>query len=592
MSFYNKFLITLKLVKNYKGLFLLNMLVVFVGAIFEGIGVGMLLPVLESIDNGSLATENIFNRLAEFILDKVGLEYEFINLISIFTILVISKYIFFVIQQKLSRLLSATVISDLRKQSSLNLFQVSLSYFHKQKIGDIISTVFNSTSNTGGVLENIIMMIRGAVFVCIYLVIAFFLSLEMTLIVIIGVFFVYFFVIPRFGKGELFGGQEKRIMDTILSNLQDKFSGMRVIKLFNAEKKIHKEIKQQVSDYKDIQIKLMNNKLIAFILFEPILFLMIIFSIIFSTKMLLMPLSTLVVLMVIFVQIIPQLKIVNNNILIMNEMLPHFFKVQDIISKENKSYLTLGDMNIDTIENNIEINNLSFSHNENDNLVLDSINLNLPLNKTIAIVGSSGSGKSTLVDLIARVYDPLSGEIRINGNNLKQYSINSWKKIIGVVDQDCYLFHDSILENIRYGNFSASRDEIIDAAKLAYAHDFIMELEDGYSTLIGNRGTRLSGGQRQRIALARALVREPKLLILDEATSALDSESEDFIQKAINGLKNKITIIIIAHRLSTIKDANLIVVMNNGRVEEVGNHSKLIEFSGIYNNFVNLQKPK
>lgn len=592
MSFYNKFLITLKLVKNYKGLFLLNMLVVFVGAIFEGIGVGMLLPVLESIDNGSLATENIFNRLAEFILDKVGLEYEFINLISIFTILIISKYIFFVIQQKLSRLLSATVISDLRKKSSLNLFQVSLSYFHKQKIGDIISTVFNSTSNTGGVLENIIMMIRGTVFVCIYLVIAFFLSLEMTLIVIIGVFFVYFFVIPRFGKGELFGGQEKRIMDTILSNLQDKFSGMRVIKLFNAEKKIHKEIKQQVSDYKDIQIKLMNNKLIAFILFEPILFLMIIFSIIFSTKMLLMPLSTLVVLMVIFVQIIPQLKIVNNNILIMNEMLPHFFKVQDIISKENKSYLTLGDMNIDTIENNIEINNLSFSHNENDNLVLDSINLDLPLNKTIAIVGSSGSGKSTLVDLIARVYDPLSGEIRINGNNLKQYSINSWKKIIGVVDQDCYLFHDSILENIRYGNFSASRDEIIDAAKLAYAHDFIMELEDGYSTLIGNRGTRLSGGQRQRIALARALVRKPKLLILDEATSALDSESEDFIQKAINGLKNKITIIIIAHRLSTIKDANLIVVMNNGRVEEVGNHSKLIEFSGIYNNFVNLQKPK
>ena len=590
MSFYNKFFLILKLVKNYRGLFIINMLVVFFGALFEGIGIGMLLPVMESIDTDAEESNNVFNKLAHFIFDFIGIEYSFINLITIFTILILSKYILFIIQQKLSRLLSATVVRDLRKQSSYNLLQVSLGYFHKKKIGDIISTVFNSTSNTGGVLENVIMLIRGIFFVFVYFLVAFFLSFQMTIFVITSVLFVYFFVVPRFGKGEHYGRKEKKIMDIILSNLQDKFSGIRVVKLFNAENKIHQEIKTQTSEYKDIQIKLMDNKLIAYILFEPVLFLMIIISIIFSTKILLIPISTLIVLMVIFVQIIPQLKIVNSNILVMNEMLPHYFKVQELISKNDKPYLVNGNLDIDNINSNIEIRNLSFSHDKK--YTLDNINLNIPLKKTLAIIGASGSGKSTLVDLIARVYDPTLGEIIINSKSLKKYSINSWKNIIGVVDQDCYLFHESVIENIRYGNSSASKEDVINAAKLAYAHEFIMDLEDGYSTIIGNRGTRLSGGQRQRISLARALIRKPKLLILDEATSALDSAAENLIQKAINDLKNKITIIIVAHRLSTIRDADLIVVMSDGKIEEVGSHNKLIKSSSSYNNFVNLQKTK
>ena len=204
-------------------------------------------------------------------------------------------------------------------------------------------------------------------------------------------------------------------------------------------------------------------------------------------------------------------------------------------------------------------------------------------------MGSSGSGKSTLVDLITRIYDPKEGEIRVDGNNLKDIDMASWKKIIGIVDQDCYLFHDSILNNIKYGKLTATDDEIVKAAKKAYAHDFIDELEDGYKTIIGNRGARLSGGQKQRIALARALVRNSKLLILDEATSSLDSKSESLIQKTMHHLKGTTTIILIAHRLSTIREADTIFFMDKGKIIERGSHDELIELNGYYNNYVRLQ---
>ena len=378
-------------------------------------------------------------------------------------------------------------------------------------------------------------------------------------------------------------------MDDILSYLHDKFAGLRVLKLFNLENSIFYEIEDKVTNYKNIQIKITDNKLIAYIFFEPFLFLLLVIAVITAFEVFQMPLSVLIVVLLIFVQIIPQFKVINSNVMMINELLPHYKKVLDIMGRDNKVYLPNGETNIDNINKCIEIKNLSFYFDVNDVKVLNNINLEIQANTTVAFVGSSGSGKSTLVDLITRIYDPKEGEIRVDGNNLKDIDMASWKKIIGIVDQDCYLFHDSILNNIKYGKLTATDDEIVKAAKKAYAHDFIDELEDGYKTIIGNRGARLSGGQKQRIALARALVRNSKLLILDEATSSLDSKSESLIQKTMHHLKGTTTIILIAHRLSTIREADTIFFMDKGKIIERGSHDELIELNGYYNNYVRLQ---
>jgi len=590
LPIFSKYFLILDLISSYKRLFVMNMLVILIAALFEGVGIGMLVPIMEVMNGAESAnTQSTFGSYLKEFFSIYGVQYEFTNLMSIFALLMLLKYMFLVLQQRLTRILSATVTRDLRCDSIENILDVSLGYFHSKKIGEIISTVYNSTLNSGGVLEYIMMIIKGGVFIITYVALASMLSFELTFLVCTSVMLVYFFVVPRFKKSREYGTQEKKIMDDILSYLHDKFAGLRVLKLFNLENSIFYEIEDKVTNYKNIQIKITDNKLIAYIFFEPFLFLLLVIAVITAFEVFQMPLSVLIVVLLIFVQIIPQFKVINSNVMMINELLPHYKKVLDIMGRDNKVYLPNGETNIDNINKCIEIKNLSFYFDVNDVKVLNNINLEIQANTTVAFVGSSGSGKSTLVDLITRIYDPKEGEIRVDGNNLKDIDMASWKKIIGIVDQDCYLFHDSILNNIKYGKLTATDDEIVKAAKKAYAHDFIDELEDGYKTIIGNRGARLSGGQKQRIALARALVRNSKLLILDEATSSLDSKSESLIQKTMHHLKGTTTIILIAHRLSTIREADTIFFMDKGKIIERGSHDELIELNGYYNNYVRLQ---
>ena len=238
----------------------------------------------------------------------------------------------------------------------------------------------------------------------------------------------------------------------------------------------------------------------------------------------------------------------------------------------------------------INLKNVSFKYEEGGPNVIDNISLDILPGQTVAIVGQSGSGKSTLLDLIPRFYDIQDGEILIDGKNITDFRVSDLRSLMGNVNQEAILFNDTIYNNIAFGKPNATKEEVVEAAKIANAHDFIMETENGYDTLIGDRGCRLSGGQRQRLSIARALLKNPAILILDEATSALDTESERLVQDALDSLMKNRTTVVVAHRLSTIINADKICVLHDGKIAELGTHTELIEKNGIYKKLVDMQQ--
>ena len=376
-------------------------------------------------------------------------------------------------------------------------------------------------------------------------------------------------------------------MDETFDELQDKFSGVRVIKIFNQENRTFQEIKKLVTDFKINDIRLMDNKLISFAFFEPFLFMMMVISIIFSISFLNLPVANLLVSLLVFTLLIPQFKLVNGNILQIKQLIPHFKKVNELI--EEKPRVKEGRVHCDGFDEEIRLSSIKFKYQPDSDFVLNDIDLTIPKNSFLAIIGPSGSGKSTLADIILRNYDPTQGEIFVDDLLLSDILISDWRAISSMVDQDCYLFNDTVKNNIKYGKPSATDQEVIEAAKAANAHEFITNLKNGYNTNVGNRGAGLSGGERQRIALARALILKPDILILDEATSALDSASEELFKQTMDDIRGETTLIVIAHRLSTIRDAESIIFLEDGKIIEQGNHNQLILENKRYKKFIELQ---
>ena len=263
-------------------------------------------------------------------------------------------------------------------------------------------------------------------------------------------------------------------------------------------------------------------------------------------------------------------------------------RINKILDAESPIKESENPISVNGLEKGISFNGVNFSYSEGKDILSD-INLDIQKGKTVAIVGESGAGKSTLVDLIPRFYDVSSGSITVDGKDIRDIAIKDLRNLLGNVNQDPILFNDTIFNNIAFGVDSATEDQVIAAAKIANAHDFIMEKEEGYNTNIGDRGVKLSGGQRQRISIARAILKNPPVLILDEATASLDTESERAVQEALERLMSSRTTIAIAHRLSTIKNADEIVVMNEGRIVERGRHDELLALGGYYRKLHDMQ---
>ncbi|MFZ4567745.1 MAG: ABC transporter ATP-binding protein [Bacteroidota bacterium] len=482
------------------------------------------------------------------------------------------------------------ISKSIRDQLFRKMMSLSMDYFNRSKVGDNISFITNSVATMNGAVSPIFLTVfRQPIEIALFLAVLFSYSPFLTMIAFstsIG----SLLIIKLSTKAiKMYASRMLFSMHALTSLIQEMISGIRLVKTTASEDKATHQFEQETQRYVKASVK--NQKLVDLV---PVLNEILAISALCAVLYVggnqvydkeLKPQELMTFLFALFSIMSPIAQLTNTPAVIQKGIVAAE-TVFDIIDQQPT--VKNGNTSIHTFTSSITVDNLHFSYDGNHE-VLHDINLNIDKGKTIALVGQSGSGKSTMSDLIVRLYDPNKGSICIDGININEFSIEEYRQLFGIVSQDSFLFNDTIAENICFGKNIISEDEMIYAAKMANAHDFIISLPMGYQTKIGDRGVLLSGGQKQRLAIARALVRKPQILIFDEATSALDAESEHLVQEAIHSLLHGRTALIIAHRLSTIIDADCIYVFDNGSIAESGTHKELLEKGGIYFRLCSLQ---
>lgn len=474
-----------------------------------------------------------------------------------------------------------------------HLNRLSLSYFHSTRTGGIISHITNDVNLiNNGISAAFVTLVKNPLLIIAYLSLAFYISWQLTLAAMLVLPFsaaIIGFIGLRLRK-ESTASQEK-IAD-VTSVLQETISGIRVVKAFAMEKfEIRKFFRESKAYFKTL-LKITRVRNLASPITEFLGALVGVGILWFGGQQILagnlMGPEDFIGFLILIFSLMQPAKELSSVTTRLQEALAAGDRIFALLDTAPEITDSLNATAIKNFKESIFFNEVSFAY-ENDETVLCNINLSVEKGQILAIVGPSGAGKSTLVDLIPRFYDPQKGGIFIDDKNLKEITLNSLRGLMGIVTQETILFHDSVRNNIAYGLGEIAQDTVIKAAKVANAHEFISDLPKGYETMIGERGVKLSGGQRQRIAIARAVLKNPPILILDEATSALDTESEHLVQQAIERLMEKRTTFVIAHRLSTILHADQIVVLEKGRLVQRGKHEELLSQKGIYQRLHKMQ---
>ena len=487
------------------------------------------------------------------------------------------------------------VVKDIRMQVYDKVLKLPLGFFSEERKGDIIARMSADVQAVeNSVTSSIDMLIRQpiAIFVCFFTL--FSVSWQLTIFVLV--------LAPL--AGWLMGSVSKKLKrksatvqkqwGDIIAQLDETLGGLRIIKAFIAEQKMMKRFASVNKEYRKEMNEMVIRQNAAHPMSEFLGTFVIVVVLWFGGFLILnqsnlIDASTFIFYMVILYSVINPLKELSKATYQIPVGLASMDRIDFILKAENPIKEPANPKPQKAFESEIEFRDVSFSYVE-DREVLKHINLTVPKGKTIALVGQSGSGKSTLVDLVPRYHDIQQGEVLLDGTNIKDVKISDLRALIGNVNQEAILFNDTFYNNITFGVENATMEQVIEAAKIANAHDFIMESENGYDTMIGDRGSRLSGGQRQRISIARAVLKNPPILILDEATSALDTESERLVQEALERLMRSRTTIAIAHRLSTIKNADEIYVLYEGEIVERGQHEELIAKNGYYKRLYDMQQ--
>jgi subfamily B ATP-binding cassette protein MsbA len=490
--------------------------------------------------------------------------------------------------------LKVDIVKNMRMHIFQNVSKLHIGYFNDRRKGDLISRFTNDVAEVeNAVVNSLKFVLKEPITLIVYFGVLFFISYKLTLFTLVllpitgGILAE---IIKRLKRRAI---QSQESLGRIVNILDETFGGMRIVKAFNARSFILKKIDDETSYHRKVNLSIARKNELASPVSETLGVIIVACILYFGGSLVLGKSSELtagqfIAFLGLFAQILQPAKNFSNGITSVQKgtvSAQRIFEVIDTVSLiQNKPNAII----LKEFNQKIEFDNVSFAYDREH--VLRNIHLTIGKGKTIALVGPSGGGKSTLADLVPRFYDPASGAVKIDGIALTDYDIESLRKQIGIVTQESILFNDTIFNNIAFGLESVKEEDVVRAAQIANAHDFIMQTEKGYQTTIGERGSKLSGGQRQRISIARAVLKNPPILILDEATSALDSESERLVQDALFNLMQNRTSIVIAHRLSTIQHADEIIVIQNGEIRERGKHTELIGRDGLYRKLSEIQK--
>ena len=485
------------------------------------------------------------------------------------------------------------ILRDIRNTIYRKITSLHLGYFSHEKKGDIISRITNDVVEVeASIISSLETIFKNPIMILLYLIVLFTMSWRLTIFVLI-LLPISGLLIGRIGKSlkrkSLLGQQ---LSGELIAQIEETLGGLRVVKAFNAESKLNQRFQSLNETIRHTFNRIHTRYFLAHPVSEFLGTAVIAILLWYGGYLILsgnggITAPEFIYYLVIFYSIINPFKELSRAGYSIQKGLASLQRIDAVLDAENKIIEPTNPQNINSFNNKIQFNNVSFKYQ--DEWVLKNINLTIHKGQTVALVGQSGSGKSTLVDLIPRFYDTIEGSITIDGIDIRNLNTHNLRNLMGNVNQEAILFNDTIYNNITFGVESATQAEVQQAARIANAHDFIMATPDAYQTNIGDRGSRLSGGQRQRISIARAILKNPPILILDEATSALDTESERLVQNAIENLMQNRTAIVIAHRLSTIKSADLICVLHEGKIIEQGTHEQLIALNGQYKKLCDMQ---
>ena len=491
------------------------------------------------------------------------------------------------------------IVRDIRNQLYQKITSLSLSFFSEERKGDIIARMSGDVQEVeGSIMSSLDMLFKNPILILFYFITLICISWQLTLFTVLFV--------PPFGWFMGLVGKKLKAQSTeaqslwsdTMSMVEETLGGLRIIKAFCAEDKMNYRFNQVNSDYRDNVMRVNIRQQMAHPMSEFLGTILIVIVLWFGGILVLdygrIDGPTIIFYLVMLYSIINPLKEFSKASYNIPKGLASMERIDKILKADIEIKDKENPMHIKDFEHQIEFKHVSFAYNDNKSgelvYVLKDINLVIPKGTTVALVGQSGSGKSTMVDLIPRYYDVQEGEVLIDDINVKDLAVHDLRQLIGNVNQEAILFNASFKDNIRFGKTDATDEEIANAAKIANAYEFITKSEKGFDTNIGDRGGRLSGGQRQRVSIARAILKNPPILILDEATSALDTESERLVQDALEKLMKTRTTVAVAHRLSTIKHADEICVLHEGRIVERGTHDELIEKNGYYKKLHDMQQ--
>lgn len=483
----------------------------------------------------------------------------------------------------------------IRQQCIERLLKLELAFYSDSKLGQILSYVNEQAQRSETLSSYVLEIVSDFLIILGLLFLLISLSPTLTLVALFSLAIVTLFLRRLINRVQVHGRQTANHIEKFSSIVTEIISGIRVVKGFNAEPRELERTKQSLQERYKAELAAYKYNSAVHPLTETagisvlLLLLAVGLTLLRGTQDATLPF--LLTYTLALLRILPKVSHINGMRSQLSLLSGSLEAIQNFLSRTAELHLPDGTQLYEGIRSSVVFENVTFTFPSNSEPALKEVSFEIKKGTTTAIVGSSGSGKSTLADLVMRFHDPSIGNIKIDGINLREFRISSWRQSIAMVSQDTFLFNTSVRENIAYGSPKATDTQIIEAAKQAYAYEFIQDLPDGFDTVLGDRGTRLSGGQRQRIAIARAILRDPDILILDEATSALDTNSERIVQKALEKVSCDRTVLVIAHRLSTIEKADNIVVLCNGSVVEQGTHQELLEYQGDYWSLYKSQSP-